>query len=179
MMIDLVTLLAAAYRPSSACEAVTKQGPAARAVSVVPTIEQTLDELVLKVTGAVPGPFVALNVCGLLSVVMGVRLKLLIDWASLVMVMDFAMLVAAYRASSACDAVIAQVPTPTTAKDVPTIEQTPVEFVLKVTGAVPGPLVALNVCGVLSTVMAVGLNAVMAWAAFVIMIDLLILAGEY
>jgi hypothetical protein len=179
MMIDLVTLLAAAYRPSSACEAVTKQGPAAKAVSVVPTIEQTLGELVLKVTGAVPKPFVALNVCGVLSVVMFVGLKLVIDWAILLMVMDFATLVAAYRASSACEAVITQVPAPTTAKDVPTTVHTPVEFVLKVTGAVPGPLVALNVCGLLSTVMAVGLKTVIVWAALVIMIDLLILAGEY
>jgi len=156
-----------------------KQGPAAKAVSVVPTIEQTLDELVLKVTGAVPEPLVALNVCGVPSVVMFVGLKLVIDCASLVMVMDFAMLVAAYRASSACEAVITQAPGPTTAKDVPTIEQTPVEFVLKVTGAVPGPLVALNVCGLLSTVMAVGLKTVIVWAALVIMIDLLMLAGEY
>jgi hypothetical protein len=156
-----------------------KHGPAAKAVSVVPTIEQTLDELVLKVTGAVPEPFVALSVCGVPSVVMFVGLKLVIDWASLLMVMDFATLVAAYRASSACEALITQVPGPTTANDVPTIEQTPVEFVLKVTGAVPGPLVALNVCGLLSTVMAVGLKTVIVWAALVIMIDLLMLAGEY
>jgi hypothetical protein len=56
-----------------------KHGPAAKAVSVVPTIEHTPDELVLKVTGAVPGPFVALSVCGVLSVVIFVGLKLLID----------------------------------------------------------------------------------------------------
>jgi hypothetical protein len=96
MMIDLVTLLAAAYRPSSACEAVTKQGPAARAVSVVPTIEQTLGELVLKVTGAVPGPFVALNVCGLLSTVMAVGLKTVIVWAALVIMIDLLMLAGEY-----------------------------------------------------------------------------------
>ena len=87
------------------------------------------------------------------------------------------MLAAAYLPSSAWDAVTTQVPAATTVNEVPSIEQTPDEFVLKVTGAVPRPLVALNVCGLLSAVMLVGLKRVMVCAALVIIIDLLMLAG--
>ena len=169
--------MAAAYLPSSAWDAVTTQVPAATTVNEVPSIEQTPDEFVLKVTGAVPRPLVALNVCGLLSVVMLVGLKRVMVWATLVTVMVFMALVEAYLSSSAWDAVTTQVPAATTVNEVPSIEQTPDEFVLKVTGAEPRPLVALNVCGLLRAVILAGLKRVMVCAALVIIIDLFMLAG--
>jgi hypothetical protein len=108
-----------------------------------------------------------------------VGLKSVMDWAAFSIVTDFMTLVATYLSSAAWEAVTTQVPAAMTVKDVPSIEQTPDEVVLKVTGAVPRPLVALNVCALLSVVMLVGLKRVILWATLVIMIDLLMLAGEY
>jgi hypothetical protein len=49
-----------------------------------------------------------------------------------------------------------------TDRELPVIEQTPVESVLKTTGADPGPLLALNVCALLIVVILVGAKRVMA-----------------
>jgi len=68
---------------------------------------------------------------------------------------------ASYVPSPSWVAVITQVPDATTVREVPVMEQTPVEFVLKTTGSDPGPLLALNVCALLSVVMLVGANEVM------------------
>jgi hypothetical protein len=48
-----------------------------------------------------------------------------------------------------------------TDREVPVIEQTSVDSVLKITGAEPGPLLALNVWALLRVVIAVGANEVM------------------
>ena len=71
-----------------------------------------------------------------------------------------------------------QVPAVMAVKDVPSIEQTPVEVVLKATGAEPRPLVALNVCALLTVVILVGLKSVMDWAALVTLMDLIRLVAE-
>ncbi len=131
--------------------------PAVNAVKVFPLIEHAA-EVVLKVTGAEPGPFVALNVCVSPPIAIELGLKPVMVCATLVISMVFVMLVRAYLLSAACEAVITHFPAATTVKVVSMMEQTPEEFVEKTTGADPAPFVAVNVCGVLFAFIEVGLN---------------------
>ena len=153
--------------------------PAATAVKVVPTMEHVV-EVVLKVTGAEPSPFVALNVCVPLPIVIETGSKPVMVCATLVISMDLVILVSAYLLSVACEAVITHIPAAKTVKVVPAMEHTVEDELLleKMTGAVPSPFVALNVCVPLFAVIELGLAQVMVCTAFVITMDLLTLTAE-
>jgi hypothetical protein len=135
--------------------------PAATAVKATPLIEHAV-EVVLKVTGADPAPFVALKVCVPLPIVIELGLKPVMVCLTFVISIDLVMLVGAYLLSAACEAVITHFPAASTVKVVPIMEQTPDEFVEKITGADPAPCVAVSVCGALFAFIEVGLNPVIS-----------------